>query len=88
VSEQHNSQPAKEKRQTHPDAADLVDEMRRLLGTAYVDKAFAAGLALEREYTRRQRADPQAAHAWLQAQRLSQPVMQVSDGDQRWGLLP
>lgn len=67
-------------REAMPGAAALVDELRGLFGSAWVDAALREGLRLQREHARRvAQQGPGPADAWLQAQRSAQPALRVCD---------
>lgn len=76
-------------RQAMPEAARLVDELRRNLGREWVDGALRQGIRLQRQHAdRRVRHGQAQADAWLAAQRPSGASLRLLEAGLQVGELP
>lgn len=79
----------KKGRQLMPLTAEMVDELRALLGAEWVDAAIKAGVQARREYLRlEQEQGKPAADAWLAAQTFPKGAFWAQEGQHTVGMLP
>lgn len=87
--QEEGKEKSKPLRQVLPDAAELMDEVRALFGSAWANAALREGLRLQREHARlsAERGQP-AADAWLAAQQGAAPALSLRQEDTLVGRLP
>lgn len=72
-----------------PLTAQIVDDLRRMLGAERVDAAIQAGVRAEREFRAIEATKGRAeAQRWLQAQKFPAGAFMAVEGDKRVGMLP
>lgn len=76
-------------RQEMPDAAELMDQIRKVFGHEWADQALREGMRLQREHARRITEHGQVkADIWLDAQRALAPTLLLKEGDRQFGAMP
>ncbi len=76
-------------REAMPEAARLVDELRRLFGREWIDAALRQGIALQRHVERLEvQHGAAAAQAWLGRQQPAGATLRLREGPLQVGELP
>lgn len=72
-----------------PLTAEMVDQLREMLGVERVNAAIQAGVRAEREFRAIEAAKGLAeAQRWLRAQKFPAGAFMAVEGDKRVGILP